>query len=53
MLESFDADERFMELWSNDFAERNRFKPSQFIRMLQEDEKSLKELADKLRMVID
>ncbi len=41
-------DERFMELWSVDFANRNHFKPSQFLKMLQEDEASFKELAGKL-----
>jgi hypothetical protein len=50
-LESFDADNEFMELWSVEFAKRNHFKPSQFIRMLQEDEASFKELAKKLRML--
>ena len=52
LLESFDADERFMELWSKDFAEHNHFSPSQFIRMLQEDEASLKELAGELRKLM-
>jgi len=52
LLENFNADERFMELWSKDFAERNHFKPSQFIRMLQGDEASFKELARKLRKVV-
>ena len=51
LLENFDADERFMELWSKDFAERNNFKPSQFIRILQEDEASFKELAEELRVL--
>ena len=49
LLENFDADERFMEIWSKDFAEHNHFKPSQFIRMLQEDEETFRELAYKLR----
>ena len=48
MLQNFDADERFMELWSVDFAKHNHFKPSQFIKMLQEDEASFKELAVEL-----
>jgi hypothetical protein len=48
-LEEFDADNEFMELWSVEFANHNHFKPSQFIKMLQEDEKSFRELADKLR----
>ena len=52
LLERLDADERFMELWSKDFAEHNHFSPSQFIRMLQEDEASLKELAGELRKLM-
>ena len=48
-LEEFNADERFTEWWSIDFAERNHFKPSQFITMLKEDEASFKELARELR----
>jgi len=48
-LEEFDADERFTEWWSADFAKHNGFTPSQFIRMLQEDEASFKELAMRLR----
>jgi len=50
-LEEFDADNEFMELWSVDFAKRNHFKPSQFLKMLQEDEASFKELAEKLENV--
>ena len=53
MLQDFDADERFMELWSVNFAEHNHFTPSQFIRMLQEDEASFKELARELRKLIN
>ena len=53
LLENFSADERFMELWSKDFSERNHFKPSQFIRMLQEDEASFRELARELRMLMN
>jgi hypothetical protein len=48
-LEEFDADEQFMELWDVNFANHNHFKPSQFIKMLQEDEESLKELTGELR----
>ena len=47
-FEDFDADEQFMELWSKEFAEHNHFTPSQFVRMLQEDEASFKELAREL-----
>ncbi len=50
-LEEFDADNEFMELWSVDFASHNHFKPSQFLKMLQEDEASFKELAGKLEDV--
>ena len=50
-LEDFDADERFTDFWSREFAERNGFRPSQFIRMLQEDEASFEELAMELRYV--
>jgi len=48
-LEEFDADERFTDFWSKEFAEHNHFSPSQFIKMLQEDEASFKELAYKLK----
>ncbi|GHT66183.1 hypothetical protein FACS189452_01630 [Bacteroidia bacterium] len=48
-LQDFDADEQFMELWSVDFANHNHFSPSQFIKMLQEDEETFRELARKLR----
>ena len=48
VLQKFDVDERFTELWNKDFAEHNHFKPSQFFKMLQEDEASFKELAGKL-----
>ena len=48
-LEEFDADNEFMELWSKEFAEHNSFTPSQFIRILQEDEASFKGLARELR----
>ena len=50
-LEKFDTDNEFIELWSKEFAERNNFKPSQFLKMLQEDEVSFKELAEKLENV--
>ena len=50
-FEDFDADDEFTELWSVEFAEHNHFSPSQFMKMLQEDEKSLRELANKLENV--
>ena len=48
-LEEFDADERFMDFWSKEFAKHNQFKPSQFITMMQEDDASLRELSYKLK----
>jgi hypothetical protein len=50
-LLDFDADERFTELWSADFAKHNGFSPSQFLRMLQEDEASFRKLADNLEKI--
>jgi hypothetical protein len=50
-LENFDADNRFAELWSVDFANHNHFTPSQFIKMLKEDEETFRNLAWKLRTV--
>ena len=50
-LKKFDADDEFTDLWSREFAERNGFRPGQFIRMLQEDEASFEELAMELRYV--
>jgi hypothetical protein len=47
----FDADERFTELWSKEFADHNHLLPIQFIKMLQEDEESFGELAGELREV--
>ena len=44
-LEDFDVDERFIELWNKDYS------PSQFLRMLQEDEVNFRKLADKLRTI--
>jgi len=43
VLNDFDIDERFIELWDN------KFSPSQFIRILKEDEETFCNLADKLR----
>jgi hypothetical protein len=50
-LDDFDADERFMELWSKEFAEQNHFTPSRFIKMLQEDERTFKDFAGELRIL--
>jgi hypothetical protein len=47
-LEEFDADERFTEWWSADFAKHNGFTPRQFIDMLKEDEEIFRELAREL-----
>jgi len=44
-LNDFDVDEYFIDEWDN------KFSPSQFIRMLQEDEETFQELAGKLRIL--
>jgi hypothetical protein len=51
-LQNFDADECFEELWEPSFVSQNHFKPSQFIKMLQEDEETFRELAGELRIII-
>ncbi|GHT15837.1 hypothetical protein AGMMS4956_16770 [Bacteroidia bacterium] len=47
-LRDFDADERFTELWEPAFVAQNHFRPSQFIKMLQEDAETFRELAGDL-----
>lgn len=37
IIQEFDIDEVFNELWSYDFAKRNQFKPSEFIKILESD----------------
>ncbi|SUL87597.1 hypothetical protein [Staphylococcus aureus] len=37
IIQEFDIDEVFNELWSDDFANRNQFKPSEFIKILESD----------------
>jgi len=51
-LEDFDADEKFDEYWSVEFGQHNHFRASQFLKMLQDDEKVFTELAEKLEQVI-
>lgn len=48
-MDSFDADEEFDELWSKEFAGRNHFTPSGFLRMLEEDQEYFDKTADALR----
>lgn len=36
-INDFDVDEEFNMLWSSTFAEHNQFKPSEFLRILEED----------------
>ena len=52
-LEEFDADDEFTELWSKEFAKHNGFTPLQFITMLQKDEASFRELAGKLKKLMN
>lgn len=37
IIQEFDIDEVFNELWSDDFSNRNQFKPSEFIKILESD----------------
>ncbi|MCW0257232.1 hypothetical protein [Staphylococcus aureus] len=37
IIQEFDIDEVFNELWSDDFVNRNQFKPSEFIKILESD----------------
>jgi len=48
-LKEFDADEQFAEWWHKDF----EYSPSQFIKMLQEDEESFCHLAYNLREFVE
>jgi hypothetical protein len=48
-FEDFDADERFTELWCQEFHAHNHFSPRQFINMLSADEQFLHEMAYILR----
>lgn len=44
-IRTFNADDEFDELWSFEFGKHNCFRASEFIQMLQEDEKYFKEHA--------
>jgi hypothetical protein len=48
-FENFDADEEFTEVWCQEFAAHNNFRPRQFINMLTADEQFLHEMAYTLR----
>lgn len=50
-IRTFNADDEFDELWSDEFGKHNGFRPSEFIHMLQEDEEYFRELA--IRMYRD
>lgn len=43
-IDDFDVDDEFNMLWSHDFAVHNQFKPSQFIRILEEDKAQFEEI---------
>lgn len=47
-IRTFDADDEFDDLWSTEFGRHNGFRASEFIKMLQEDEKFFKECAVKM-----
>jgi hypothetical protein len=50
-FEDFDADEEFTELWSVEFARHNHFVPTQFISMLNADERFLRKTTFELRKI--
>lgn len=47
-IKDFNADDEFDELWSREFGEHNHFKPSQFFRMLSEDEDYFDQCSEKM-----
>lgn len=53
VIDSFDPDDTFNELWSKKFAEHNHFTPSGFIRILEEDQQFFKEERERLRMRLE
>lgn len=52
-INQIDADEEFDELWSNDFAQRNNFRPSEFMARLKDDEAYFEEVYGEMSDVID
>ena len=50
-FEYFDSNEKFTELWCQEFAVHNHFTPHQFINMLTADEQFLHEMAYMLRKI--
>lgn len=50
VIDSFDPDDTFNEVWSKKFAEHNHFTPSGFIRILEEDQQFFKEERERLHM---
>ena len=47
-IRKFNADDEFDDLWSTEFGRHNGFRASEFIKMLQEDEKFFKECTVKM-----
>lgn len=47
-IKDFNTDEEFNELWSDEFGEHNNFRPSEFFRMLSEDEDYFKQCSEKM-----
>lgn len=47
-VNNFDPDEEFNELWSPEYGEYNKFKPSEFIKMLTDDKEYYEEKAQEL-----
>ena len=47
-IKCFDADDEFDEIWSYEFGKHNNFRPSQFLRMLLEDEDYFDQCSEKM-----
>ena len=50
--EDFNADDEFDAIWGIEFQTQNRFRPSEFLRMLMSDEEDFHNLAKELREIV-
>ncbi|MCL8206278.1 hypothetical protein M5361_14155 [Ligilactobacillus agilis] len=52
-IKCFDADDEFDEIWSYEFGKHNNFRPSQFLRMLLEDEDYFDQCSEKMYQEVE
>ena len=52
-IKDFNTDDEFDELWSDEFGEHNNFRPSEFFRMLLEDEDYFKQCSEKMYQEVE